>query len=312
VAGLVVQRRDLRPPVAIDKLLRNYADVEAAPWPYQSVDAVVVNLDSSRPKVFYREDAPPARLRFTLAHELGHVLLAWHTGSAECASGSGDLDLPTYGQEDEADVFASALLVPDRWLASLLDEHTNDMTTILQDLGRARVSTLAALRGLRRALLAGWVFMWADSALASTGTDVDVMSASRSDLREVADDYGSALLNGVLIHWFRMFRAAEIPDADSDARSTTELLKAAIAAVEADEGNRLHRLQSANGRVGGSLQNVAGRSPQELYSQLLYRFPEEELRNQPEFTTWLARKARNLSDGNSIKKNRQRKGVKGT
>lgn len=49
--------------------------------------------------VIYRVDGNPARLRFTLAHELGHRLLG-HTGS-------------TPAEENAADSFASHLLCPE-------------------------------------------------------------------------------------------------------------------------------------------------------------------------------------------------------
>lgn len=55
--------------------------------------------------ILYRPGGNPARLRFTLAHELGHRLLG-HTGAAPA-------------EEREADHFASHLLCPDPVLARL-------------------------------------------------------------------------------------------------------------------------------------------------------------------------------------------------
>lgn len=63
----------------------------------QQIDALVQWVPPSPPIVLVNEDFPGDRLRFTLAHELGHLVM--HTK-------------PTENIEHEADVFASALLMP--------------------------------------------------------------------------------------------------------------------------------------------------------------------------------------------------------
>lgn len=62
------------------------------------------------------------RRRFTLAHEIGHICIPWHTGITVCS-----LDDPSYKvqgqtlintQELEANTFASELLMPTPWIQS--------------------------------------------------------------------------------------------------------------------------------------------------------------------------------------------------
>ena len=65
-------------------------------------DAVTLRMEQAGKLhyiVIYRADGNPARLRFTLAHELGHRLLG-HRGSG-------------HAEEQEADCFASHLLCPE-------------------------------------------------------------------------------------------------------------------------------------------------------------------------------------------------------
>ena len=57
--------------------------------------------------IFYNQNCTPARQRFTVAHELGHVLL--HNGSGTYNREPSENDIPI---EHEANVFASRLLAP--------------------------------------------------------------------------------------------------------------------------------------------------------------------------------------------------------
>lgn len=59
-----------------------------------------------KPLLLYNGSLPPGRRRFTVAHELGHLLLGHRERGKR--------------QEEEADLFASALLMPDALLYALL------------------------------------------------------------------------------------------------------------------------------------------------------------------------------------------------
>ena len=72
--------------------------------------------------VCYRERGNPARLNFTLAHELGHIVLR-HEGRSTA-------------EEREADLFASCLLCPDEALDGL-DHPTADRLARLCYVSRA-------------------------------------------------------------------------------------------------------------------------------------------------------------------------------
>ena len=61
------------------------------------------------PYIFVSEDCTPERQRFTIAHELGHILLG-HVGEGNLVNREPD---PTdHPMEREANVFASRLLAP--------------------------------------------------------------------------------------------------------------------------------------------------------------------------------------------------------
>jgi len=74
-----------------------------------SIDAVVQIADGCSPVMLINSRAPGDRLRFTLAHELGHLVMHNH---------------PSPEMEEEADAFASELLLPQRELRHALTDLT--------------------------------------------------------------------------------------------------------------------------------------------------------------------------------------------
>lgn len=127
---------DLNPPIDIYTVAARYCDVEFLTWPF-ACDALAVGLSSARPSVFIRKNNQGARRRrFTLAHELGHVVLPWHLGLTACIPVATSFEADPLGptpvsgflsqariaeQEAEATRFAGALLVPRRFIESHAD-----------------------------------------------------------------------------------------------------------------------------------------------------------------------------------------------
>ena len=81
LARRILARHGLSVPVDVIALARNYAEVSVEFIPVDA-DGVCYDLKRSgiRPKIVLNERRPSTRLRFTAAHELGHVLIPWHTG----------------------------------------------------------------------------------------------------------------------------------------------------------------------------------------------------------------------------------------
>ncbi|SDK21547.1 protein of unknown function [Nocardioides sp. YR527] len=281
-------------------------------WPFEDTDAIMLRLGSSdRPKIYYRATTNAQRERFTLAHELGHLTLPWHLPRANCQvqSEAGLMDLRHYTSEDEADVFASCLLLPDRWLLELTRAHGDDMTGILQELEVANVSTLAALRGLRRTLLAGWAFVAYRGGfrLATPGTDVSLYAADApTRLKKDSVAYGSAELNGYRVDWFQLAETLVPPSReDGDQRAVGDILNDALSAYAPQDVT--HLVSVCNGKVGGSLREWAGRPAVETYSSLVYRFQiseHEPMLAIPDFRLWLAEKARDVEQNGQAKRRR--------
>ena len=81
LAQRVVERFGLSPPVDVAVAAERYADAEYCSIPFR-VDGICLDLKrgGKRPGIIINVDQPRRRRRFTLAHELGHVLIPWHRG----------------------------------------------------------------------------------------------------------------------------------------------------------------------------------------------------------------------------------------
>lgn len=304
VARRYVAKHDLAPPVDPRLLLEQIhgAEVYREAWPLEEVDAILTGFDEN-PAVYYRATDNALRERFTLAHELGHLVIPWHTPNSSCASGDGEPDSTPRTNESEADLFASCLLVPDLWLQELLNRHGVDMSAILQELDTVEVTTIAALRGLRRMLLPGWVFVayQGDVWIASAGTSLgpaELRTPGLEWLRAECRQSGSATINAYPIEWFRMHEDALLPPFDEDARTNRELLLQAISVVTASITEQRHLEQVANGVVGAMKNKTSGRPAGQAYSALLYKIGEHEelqaLLDVDSFKTWVARRSREI------------------
>lgn len=178
LADLVVERLDLRPPVDVSALVAQNASIHDLPEDVPELDAVLIGLDSEENHVFVNRHRTSRRQRFTMAHELGHILLPWHQAhELICEADGGEdnddpgklLRLPGLdaksreirGHELEADAFAARTLVPKRFVDSIAGLVVDEM---LQALETADVSTPAGMRSLADCLPAGYVFAMLDDA----------------------------------------------------------------------------------------------------------------------------------------------------
>ena len=115
-----------RAPVDVDKIARRYAKIQRRPLG-EEISGMLIPVDDSW-VIVVNEDHPEVRQRFTVAHELAHIVLhGYKTPHAD----RGFIvrfrnQLSTTGKEIEeiqANEFAAALLMP----RELLQQHLVDM-----------------------------------------------------------------------------------------------------------------------------------------------------------------------------------------
>ncbi len=167
LAAKVILRFGFSPPIDLDQLAKKAGfNVRYVEFPHIIRDCGgAIRLGDDARDVLIRVNAadPEQRQRFSLAHELGHFYIPWHAGlvgedmigcvpessdSARAAAAFPDL-------EQEAEWFASEMLMPTDWIQHLLTQRTNNIPSVLKKLCALPVSTTAACRALHRYLPVG-------------------------------------------------------------------------------------------------------------------------------------------------------------
>ena len=101
------------------------------------------------------------RQRFTLAHEIGHVVIPWHTGTIQCNTDNPSASLSDRKkvdfQEEEANVFASELLIPSDWLKKRMKRAKNFERLLTNVTDGTKASVMACLYAIEPLLPSGEV-----------------------------------------------------------------------------------------------------------------------------------------------------------
>ena len=141
------QKRNLSVPFDVEVLAKSLADLQEKTFP-DELDGICIDVKgrNGKPRIWIQKGLRPRRRNFTLAHEIGHIVIPWHTGSIV-----DDLDIDGsyessfyFDMEKEANRFAAELLMPKEWACSLIDraEHMQNAMRAIYDI--AKVSAQAA------------------------------------------------------------------------------------------------------------------------------------------------------------------------
>jgi hypothetical protein len=193
LARRLAERRNLTPPIDILSLVQNYASVSELEFPID-IDGICLDLKQhgKRPRIFYNKRHHEHRRRFTLAHELGHILIPWHVGSIvdDTSSHSPDLDLTYWQLEAEANRFASELLMPSHWANQIVLKANNPVEAVERIAERATVSFAAAFIKTQNLLSKGYIFArYSGGKLISSGRSPGTMTGTQGlqtdDVRKI-------------------------------------------------------------------------------------------------------------------------------
>lgn len=304
-----MKRFGLTPPVHVQDLVAKFADVEFDSIP-GACDAVVVGLDGRfrpRPLVIVEASHHERRQRFSLGHELGHILIPGHIGMEFCETESA-YRLGSPQPEREAHAFASEVLMPSDWLAEIV-ESAGSPGDVFHDAETANVSAAAACLAIHRALPPGCVIALmngptVEMSLASPGTaanrpaqnlPLDEQSFARFSAENGVESFG-----GRSIRWWQFDEETPLDDIGDD-RSASEILREIVDETYADDPQaRQHALASINGIAGfakGAYEDVA--KPEQMLARLRGRFTDRgkhaPVMNDPRFNAYLVRKAEELA-----------------
>jgi Zn-dependent peptidase ImmA (M78 family) len=156
----MVQRFGLEPPIDVEEIAASRATVSTKRFPLE-VDGLCLDLKvkGKRPKIWVAHNLHRVRRRFTLAHEIGHIIIPWHAGVIV-----DELDAPHRLQrgryremEAEANRFAAELLMPTVWVRRTIERspHPTALMNIIVQV--ADVSYPAALYRVQKLSPPGFV-----------------------------------------------------------------------------------------------------------------------------------------------------------
>lgn len=129
IAKTLIKVKKLKPPIDIFKLIKEYAVLEIEnniPFEFDGL----CFFKQGKPSIILNGDISVSRQKFTLAHELGHILIPGHKNIIACnAEKTNNMDFSDddslhweyLAKEREANTFASEVLMPSDWIKELVE-----------------------------------------------------------------------------------------------------------------------------------------------------------------------------------------------
>jgi len=319
-AHRLLERHNLIPPYDLEELVLHYAELDFLNFPVNAdADGVCLNLkQSNKPKIYINSLRPPVRQKFTLAHELGHVIIPWHIGNiivSHTEINKDELDIKFDSQhyrngdyeyrqiESEANRFAAELLIPTLWLVNLLSEvDAFNFQEILQEIiHRSGTSKDTTMIKVFKALPPGYICAEIDSndlvinSFMSAGTQVYKLTVGthcsyEPYLRHKEKKFFS-LDNRKYILWtFDNF--IEVPNEIVNS-SWREILSKILV-----DTNLQHKQQSINTILSTLFDRNKEQDDSEIFSRIMHRYSEKKdlpkLIQHPLFEQYVVKRLREL------------------
>ncbi|TCT21549.1 uncharacterized protein DUF955 [Thiobaca trueperi] len=310
-ARRLVAKYKLSPPIDVESLVRRYAELIFAHIPFDGADGISLNLKviGKTTRVIVNQNMPPIRQRFTMAHELGHVIIPWHVGTII------DHVNPEEAQESshywkveaEANVFAAELLMP--------TDYVEDVLSNVRDLAEAnrllasecQVSPVASAKRLTSFAPENVVYAYERNGVTefsgrTEGTIANALSWGNdfpSAPFDYAESHFTAILNGGHIHWWVL--PGEMHFDVDDGRTWREILSSIAEDIGVPSSNVEKFKASVNGVVAyanGACKRNGRHTVDAVVSAGIQRFKDrdgyEQFVDNKDFHSFLVKKAQEL------------------
>ena len=316
VARRFSQIRRLKPPVNVEALVREFAILEEDFLP-SDYDAVFLDKSAKhpRPRVIVKVGQPQTRRLFTLAHELGHIVIPWHNGTHFCRVDAEArlVDDIVRAVESQANRFAAKLLMPAAWVRDLF-ASANSLDDLVEAVKTAKVSYHAASIRLIQLLPKGFLFVEVNDANTVTraggSSETWVLLPSegskliRSEIDSVAAETAIFKSGSSKIYWWKLHEKIQHPKSTSQ-ESSAELLKRICIEVFDDDQAAKKAVMSVNGVIGAANGTNLLKGNNDLFTLLKHRFL-----GRPEIATLIEHKSFNeflAKRVNELEQRRQKK-----
>lgn len=320
LAAKVILRFGFSPPVDLDELARKAGfAVRYVEFP-QTIrncgGAIRLSDDARAVNVCVNATDPKQRQRFSLAHEMGHFYIPWHAGIVgeemiSCVPESSDsaraaMAFPDL--EQEAEWFASEMLMPTDWIQHLLIQHADNIPFVLKKLCTLPVSTTAACRALYRCLPVG-IRLLNYTARSSRGAQEYYAPETPYHFRSINYEGWSALGTYSCAYSNNFVKCEKI---DTPPTALLNFSAALVAAGNTDSKTLLRKVLEAKelpatmythiqSRLAGTHSSHRNLTAKQLYEKFIGMFYENDdypgLAKAEDFRAFLAIKAQSFKQG---------------
>lgn len=316
LARRIIEKHGLSPPIDVRRLVKQHADLQIHQIPFRGVDGLCLNLKvpGKRPRVVINSDNPVNRRRFTLAHELGHIVIPWHMGSfVDCLDSDAVHSSTGYwAAEEEANRFAAELLMPSSWVENQIELDLDLAATHKSIAEICEVSAHAA--GIRLAQFLPANITFAIESLGSVevagrteGTLANPLTWGKpfpSTAYSYATEHFQTTLTTKTLHWWLLPDGEELEA--SSMRTWKEILDSIVGSLGLPQDQQKKLKSSIFGVVAyanGSVKRAGSHTVSGVMAACIQKFhdrPEyDSVYKHPEFRAFLSAKARQLVDGDA-------------
>ena len=291
MAARLVERLGLTPPIDVEALCRGFATLSFKDFPTE-IDGLCLDLKvrGKRPKVWVSKNMPTVRKRFTLAHEIGHIIIPWHAGTIV-----DDIEMPRslergkYREmETEANRFAAELLMPSSWVTALA-ERSDHVAGLMHSIHQiADVSLPAAFLKAGKYGKPGFIG-------AQVKDDIVIRSVRTPETNSRTIEYGTVISNvdmaaahepkimsgsNINYYWWQIRQILDDPGTNIPAwRDTLETILSEI-----PPEFRPKTRASINAIIAGGI----GKEPKGAPVNLIYRRGVETAQNRATESMWVS------------------------
>lgn len=156
LARRLLSKNSLNEPFDIRSLVEKFATITEKSIPIEGIDGICLHLKTpgKSPKIIVNSDSSRTRKNFTLAHELGHIIIPWHYGSIadKIEEDRSKFNTKYWELEREANRFASEVLMPFDWIYSLYQKNPDSEFLLREIQNCCDVSEMAAEIRLKNAI----------------------------------------------------------------------------------------------------------------------------------------------------------------
>lgn len=310
LARRILRKHALEIPFDLDQLVRRYANLIYKKIEIEGVDGVSVNLKTpgKRPTIIVDETLSAPRRAFTLAHELGHIIIPWHVGTIADETNrdlNGDFIYATI--EQEANRFAAELLMPKAWVLDLFEVYRDQLAILHQQIvAMTGASNQAAAIRMVEVLPPNILFVLEENGVVSKSGRTNHTGAIPpkigSPIKDVSYSYlkhtDIAVFGPKSYHWFEINSSVEI-SIEGEQRSWRRILDDILTAVmpEAEVATTKMSINGILASANGQLKHHAGYSVDLLVSvsiQKLMRKGLESVVSHPDFEKFVKIRAQDF------------------